>query len=139
MSSSDPIQALNQDVKAKNMEGLWDEEWEASASVLTKDPKTLVQPCLWKWDDIYESIRKAGELVGLEGKVERRTLRLLNPGLKNLDGARRATTHTIHMSIQLLKPGEMAGSHRHNFAAFRFVLRGRGAYTVVEGEKFVME
>ncbi len=139
MSSSDLIQELNREVREKNMEGLWDEAWEASASVLTKDPKTMVLPHLWKWDDIYRYIQRAGDLVGLEGKVERRTLRLLNPGLKNLDGQRRATTHTIHMSIQLLKPGELAGSHRHNFAAFRFVIKGQGAYTVVEGEKFVME
>ena len=80
MSSNDPIQELNREVREKNMEGLWDEAWEASANILTKDPKTLVLPCLWKWDDIYKNIQKAGDLVGLEGKVERRTLRLLNPG-----------------------------------------------------------
>ena len=43
------------------------------------------------------------------------------------------------MTVQLLKSGEIARSHRHNFAAFRFIVKGRGAYTVVEGEKIVME
>jgi gentisate 1,2-dioxygenase len=43
------------------------------------------------------------------------------------------------MTLQLLKPGEVAHDHRHNFAAFRFILKGKGAYTVVEGEKIPME
>ena len=32
----------------------------------------------------------------------------------------------------------MAHDHRHNFAAFRFILKGSGAYTIVEGEKIPM-
>ena len=51
----------------------------------------------------------------------------------------RTTTHTIQMSVQLLKPGELASSHRHNFGAFRFIVEGQGAYTVVDGEEFLME
>ena len=43
------------------------------------------------------------------------------------------------MTLQLLKPGEIAHDHRHNFAAFRFILKGSGAYTVVEGEEIPMD
>jgi gentisate 1,2-dioxygenase len=43
------------------------------------------------------------------------------------------------MTVQLLKPGEVAQAHRHNFAAFRFIVKGGGSYTVVEGEKIPME
>jgi gentisate 1,2-dioxygenase len=50
----------------------------------------------------------------------------------------RTTTHTMLMTLQLLKPGEIAHDHRHNFAALRFILNGRGAYTVVEGEEIPM-
>jgi gentisate 1,2-dioxygenase len=49
------------------------------------------------------------------------------------------TTPTIHASVQLVKPGEVAEAHRHSMGAFRFVLEGRGGYTAVEGEKLAME
>jgi gentisate 1,2-dioxygenase len=134
------VQQFDRELDEKNLQGLWNEGlWNSDAKLFTKDPKTMVLPCLWKWKDIDQALDQAGELVGLGGKVERRTLRLQNPGLKELKGQKHATTHTVHMSVQLLKPGELASSHRHNFGAFRFVVKGKGAYTVVEGEKFVME
>jgi gentisate 1,2-dioxygenase len=137
---SKSIEQLDQELVEKNLQGLWNEAlWKSDARLMTKDPKTMVQPCVWKWGDIESSLLEAGDLVGLGGKVERRTLRLLNPGLRQFQGQKHATTHTIHMSVQLLKPGEMASSHRHNFGAFRFVVKGRGAYTVVDGEQFFME
>ena len=42
-------------------------------------------------------------------------------------------------TLQILNPGEIAPPHRHSMAALRFILQGKGAYTIVEGEKFVME
>jgi gentisate 1,2-dioxygenase len=38
------------------------------------------------------------------------------------------------MSVQLVKPGEVAEAHRHSFAATRFIVQGGGAYTTVDGE-----
>ena len=52
---------------------------------------------------------------------------------------RQATTHTIQFSFQYVKPGEHARPHRHTAAAFRFILKGNGAYTTVNGQKCVME
>src|SRR5258706_15046966 len=125
---SKTIQQFDRELEEKNLQGLWNEAlWNSDAKLMTRDPKTMVQPCVWKWTDIEESLLQAGELVGLGGKVERRTLRLQNPGLKHLQGQKHATTHTIHMSVQLLKPGELPRSHRHNFGAFRFVVKGRAA------------
>jgi gentisate 1,2-dioxygenase len=134
------IQQFDQELQEKNLQGLWNEAlWKSDAKLMTKDPQTMVLPWVWRWEDIYGYLTQAGDLVGLGGKVERRTIRLLNPGLEEFKGQKHATTHTLHMSVQLLKPGEHASSHRHNFGAFRFVVKGRGAYTVVDGEKFVME
>ena len=116
------IQQFDQELEEKNLQGLWNEAlWKSDAKLMTKDPKTMVLPCVWKGEDIYGYLTQAGDLVGLGGKVERRTIRLLNPGLKDFKGQKHATTHTMHMSVQLLKPGEHASSHRHNFGAFRFV------------------
>ena len=40
------------------------------------------------------------------------------------------------MSVQLVKPGEVARAHRHTITAVRFVVKGSGAFTTVEGERF---
>jgi gentisate 1,2-dioxygenase len=133
--------SFDNELKTECMEGHWirapKEEEQRTYGL---EPHTRVEPFLWKWDVIHRHLMKAGEVHGLEGMADRRTLRLINPAF-NDDKVRRnrTTTHTIQMSVQLLKPGELASSHRHNFAAFRFVVEGQGAYTVVDGEKFLME
>ena len=58
------------------------------------------------------------------------------PSLTN----KKATSRTLQMSIQLVKPGERAECHRHTAAALRFVVEGDGTgYTNVEGEQMLME
>jgi gentisate 1,2-dioxygenase len=48
-------------------------------------------------------------------------------------------TNTIHISVQLVNPGEVAAAHRHTAAAIRFILKGNPkAYTVVQGERLPM-
>ena len=57
-------------------------------------------------------------------------MQLVNPAITNF----KATSRTIQMSIQLVKPGERAECHRHSAAALRFVVEGDGTgYTNVEG------
>lgn len=132
------ISSLDEQLARKYIEGLWYGLTEAD--MVGKDPRTAVVPYLWKWQDLYESAQAAGNVHGLEGQAERRVLCLVNPGLEDLRLKRsRGTTHTMQMTVQLLKPGEVARSHRHNFAAFRFIVQGKGAYTVIDGEKIVME
>jgi gentisate 1,2-dioxygenase len=135
------LDQFDDELAQQSLEGHWmGGSSEEDKVAYEKDPHTFVMPHVWKWDVIYRHLQRAGEIHGLEGMADRRTLRLINPAFQKLPSRRRrATTHTIHMSVQLLKPGELASSHRHNFGAFRFIVEGRGAYTVVEGEKFVME
>jgi 1-hydroxy-2-naphthoate dioxygenase len=80
----------------------------------------------WRWSDIIENLVEAGELIEMD-YTGRRTVQLVTPGL---DG----TSPTIQMSVQLVKPGELATAHRHMFAATRFIVQGGGAYTTVDGE-----
>jgi gentisate 1,2-dioxygenase len=127
---NDSVETLNRDMAEKNLGGHWQLGLESYAAY----PETTVQPYLWKWKDLYESLMRAGEVVNLE-QAERRTVRLLNPALRD----RQATTHTIQFSFQYVKPGEHARPHRHTAAAFRFILKGNGAYTTVNGQKCVME
>ena len=39
----------------------------------------------------------------------------------------------------MIKPGEIAPTHRHSPAAIRLIIEGAGAYTTVDGEKCRME
>ena len=94
-------------------------------------PKTV--PFLWKWENVEPLVQRSGEVVTPDRDVERRILRLANPGLPY------GTTHTITCALQLLLPGECAPAHRHTPTAIRWVLEGEGVYTTVEGDKCYME
>lgn len=127
---NDTVELLDRDMAEKNLEG----HWRLGLERYPAYPQTIIQPCLWKWEDIHKSLLRAGEVVGLD-QAERRTVRLINPALKD----RHATSHTVQCSFQYVKPGEHARTHRHSAAAFRFVLSGHGAYTTVNGQKCVMD
>jgi len=103
----------------------------------TKNPDLV--PHLWPWSVIYSCLMESGDVVklgGIDDAAKRRTVQLVNPALTD----RKATSRTIQMSIQLVKPDERAECHRHSAAALRFVVEGDGmAYTTVEGEQMLME
>ena len=93
-------------------------------------------PYVWHWDELYPALADSVELVELQrGGAERRVLTVANPGRRPGTGA----THTLQASLQMIMPGEVAPAHRHSFGAFRFIITGAGAYTVVDGEKCAME
>jgi len=125
------LEDLNRQLKQKHMGGFWDSNMEGFGPNI--EPRSVVVPHLWRWPDLYEGLLKAGELVSLE-QSERRTIRLMNPGVPGSTGA----TKTVHMSVQLVKPGEIAKAHRHTLTALRFVVKGGGAFTTVDGERFTM-
>jgi gentisate 1,2-dioxygenase len=98
------------------------------------EPRPRAIPYLWRWNDVEPLLMRSGELVTPERGAERRVLRLANPGVPG-----KTSTHTLSAAMQLLLPGECAPAHRHSPAAIRFILRGHGAYTTVEGERCPME
>lgn len=102
-----------------------------------RNPELL--PHLWPWSVIYSCLMESGDVVklgGIDDAAKRRTVQLVNPALTD----KKATSRTLQMSIQLVKPGERAECHRHSAAALRFVVEGDGgAYTTVEGEEMLME
>jgi gentisate 1,2-dioxygenase len=126
------IEELNSLLRERWVSGLWNVDHADRSS----DPKTRVKPHLWKWQEIYDSLLQAREKISVtSGSVERRVIRLVNPGMAESD----MTSHTMLLSFQLIQPGEVAPGHRHTMAAFRFILQGKGAYTNVAGQKMVME
>jgi gentisate 1,2-dioxygenase len=86
----------------------------------------------WKWSVLEPILERIGEEIDLGAGGPRRTLRLVSPGLGM------GTTPTFWASIQVILPGEIADAHRHSASAFRFVMRGAGATTTVDGEQYPM-
>lgn len=108
--------------------------WLYLHKLITREPVADAQAHLWRWDDIYPRMLKAGEMP-IDRGAERRVLILNNPGLSHLY----TTTRVIYAGVQMVKPGEVAPAHRHVQSAIRFILRGNGGYTAVNGQRCYME
>jgi len=98
--------------------------------LFTKTPSSSMKPVHWKADDLKRLLKKIGEGLSIDSGGNRRTLRLANPGLPY------GTTPTFWCSIQYILPGEVAGAHRHQANAMRFIMEGTGAKSVVNGEEY---
>ena len=96
------LQELSQWMKERNLKGHWEHsEWSQS-----------VKPYLWKGEEIMQALNWSGELI-TTGEAGRRTIQMRNPGLSA------GMTNTVHISVQLVKPGEVAAAHRHTAAAIQ--------------------
>jgi gentisate 1,2-dioxygenase len=100
--------------------------------LFTREPQSTMQAAHWKAADLARMLEKIGANIKLEAGGQRRTLRLANRGLPF------GTTPTIWASIQYILPGEIATAHRHTASALRFIMQGRGADTIVDGERYEM-
>jgi len=116
-------------VRAAGLDAPW-----SRPGPLIESKKTRVQPCIWRWAEIEPLLERSAEFVAPGQGTERRILRLANPGVPE-----RTSTHTLSVAVQYLLPGEVAPAHRHSPNALRFMLRGQGAYTTVDGDKCLME
>ena len=126
---SPELQALHARLAEHSLGGHWQ----------TRDKNPDLVPYHWTWSAIHSCLMESGEVVklgGVDDAAKRRTVQLVNPALTD----KKATSRTLQMSIQLVKPGERAECHRHSMAALRFVVEGDGTgYTNVEGEEMLME
>jgi gentisate 1,2-dioxygenase len=118
------ITELDNQLEKNQLSGFWRTRVPAHSSEA---------PFLWKWEPLLDGLLKASETIGIE-QAERRAIRLVNPHLPG-----KATSHSLQVTFSIVNPGEVARAHRHNMAAIRFVVQGKGAYTAVDGEKFFME
>ena len=96
--------------------------------------KAPTVPYLWRYRDFRPLLFRAADIVPIE-LAERRVLVMANPGILNDWQA----SNTLLANLQIIKPGEVARSHRHSASALRLVVEGTGAYTAVDGEKTYME
>jgi len=118
------ISELDKELESKNLAGFW------NVRVPMHRPEA---PYLWKWEDVHDGLMKALDSIDIE-MAERRVIRLVSPHVPV-----NSTSHTLQFTFSIVNGGEVARAHRHNMAAIRFVVQGKGAYTTVEGERFPME
>ncbi len=123
------LEAYYKELEAKALGALWNvaneiEPWHPQ-------PKSV--PMHWKWKEIEPLVRKAPALVSAE-KAARRVVMLVNPGRREWSAA----AGLLYTGVQVMNPGECTSAHRHQASALRFVMEGKGAYTVVDGERMAL-
>lgn len=107
--------------------------WESLHNLVPQTPNANCAPALWHYPEIRPLLMRAGELIGAREAV-RRVLVLENPMLRGTS----SITASLYAGLQLIMPGEVAPSHRHNQSALRFIVEGKGAFTAVDGERTTM-
>lgn len=121
------LDEIERGLEEKNLFGYW----TVGSGAAYAEPKSSFEPCMWKWRDVSGTLEKTGAELGLD-QTFRRFIGFSTPALG------KSTTHTLILGAQLVKPGEIAEAHRHTMGAIRFVIRGAGAQTTVDGEPFPM-
>ena len=104
--------------------------WTVANSIEPWHPQPTSLPQLWSYKAMRPLVLQALDLVSPE-KAGRRVIALENPGRKGTS----ACVGWLYTGLQVMKPGEFATAHSHASSALRFVIEGKGAYTVVDGHK----
>lgn len=122
--SEPSLDSLYRKIDAADLQPLW----VGTQGYVPRQPSPEVTVAHWPSDRLFTLLREAGESVPSEF-ADRRVLVCKNPALPPYGG----TTQTLYACVQLLLPGEKASEHRHSQSAFRFVLSGEGAETLLNG------
>ncbi|WP_446471231.1 cupin domain-containing protein [Xenorhabdus stockiae] len=108
--------------------------WTIANKIEPWQPQSTSVPVLWRYRDLREHVLKSAELVTPE-KAGRRVVYLENPG-KSGEGP---AVGLLYSGLQTMQPGESASAHAHSSSALRFIMEGSGAYTIVDGQKMLLE
>jgi gentisate 1,2-dioxygenase len=123
-ASNRSMETFYEVLKSKHMDALWRVQ---AANAAAARPGPIYPPCYWNGSELRGLMSWAAELVQPGPDAERRVITLSGPG-----------GGTLTAAVQMVLPGEIAPSHRHTPAAIRFILEGKGAATIVNGEPCVM-
>lgn len=108
--------------------------WENRAAHAGPTPPELGH--IWRWSQLEPLATHAAGLRDMAA-IERRVLMLVSPHAREVNGQAGSTTN-LNANIQILKPSEKARPHRHSMNAIRFVIKGEGAVTIVDGKECPM-
>lgn len=102
--------------------------------IMWGEPRPKFNPAHWTYKDAKAGLDAAGRLIDVS-LAERRNLIMRNPA----PGTNFETTRTLVCAYQMILPGEVAPSHRHSSHALRVIIDGKGAFSIVNGQKMPME
>ncbi|NHM06841.1 cupin domain-containing protein [Flavobacterium sp. CYK-4] len=108
--------------------------WTVANDIEPWEPRSSSVPMLWKYEDLRELVLKSSELVTPE-QAGRRVVYLVNDKRKDVSAA----VGWLYTGIQVTRPGESTSAHRHKASALRFIMEGAKGYTVVDGNKIMLE
>jgi gentisate 1,2-dioxygenase len=129
-NTSAELQRYNEQMRGRNLLPYW----EVIRQIGPSKPPQKSKPVSWNYQrDIRPYLIQAANLIS-EEDAARRVLVLNNPQLPL-----GCVTHTLCGALQIILPGEVANPHRHTQAAFRLILEGDGAHTIVDGERVKMQ
>jgi gentisate 1,2-dioxygenase len=104
--------------------------WTVANDIEPWEPKSRSTPTLWSYEALRPLVLEAAELVSPQD-AGRRVVWLANPTRRDVTAA----VGWLFSGLQIMLPGEWAPAHRHAASALRFIIEGKGAYTVVDGER----
>jgi len=107
--------------------------WTVANKIEPWEPASSSVPVLWRYEDLREPVLRSIELVAPE-KAGRRVIYLNNPGRQDVAAA----CGWLYSGLQVMKAGEVATAHMHSASALRFIMEGKGAYTIVDGHKMTL-
>lgn len=107
--------------------------WTVANKIEPWEPKSESVPVIWRYSELREPVLRSVDLVTPE-KAGRRVIYLNNPGRREVSAA----VGWLYSGLQVMHPGECASTHRHSASALRFIMEGKGAYTVVDGHKMTL-
>lgn len=108
--------------------------WTVANDIEPWEPRSSSVPMLWKYEDLRSLVLKSSELVTPE-QAGRRVVYLVNDKRKDVSAA----VGWLYTGIQVTRPGESTSAHRHRASALRFIMEGDKGYTVVDGNKIMLE
>lgn len=122
------LEAFYQELAARNAGPFW----KRANAIEPWEPETRYRPTLWRYAEMRAMCVRALDLVKPE-EAGRRVVTLLNDSEAGRDNV--AVCGWLFSGMQAMRPGEITPAHRHTASAHRFIMEGKGAYTVVDGHR----
>ena len=107
--------------------------WTVANKIEPWQPKSASVPVIWRYEELKPYVLRSVDLVTPE-KAGRRVIYLNNPGRRDVAAA----VGWLYSGLQVMRPGELASAHAHSASALRFIMEGRGAFTIVDGHKMTL-
>lgn len=125
------LEAFYEELAARNAGAFW----KRANAIEPWEPETRYRPTLWRYAEMRDMCLRALDLVKPE-EAGRRVVTLLNDSDAGRENV--AVCGWLFSGMQAMRPGEITPAHRHTASAHRFIMEGKGAYTVVDGHHITL-